>query len=91
MKNKLTTSRSLIVCLILFIGLFAYPCFNGIAQTSSITIIQVTDPQFGFFDKNENFEKETVLYTKAVEQINAIGPDFVVITGDFVNNPRDME
>lgn len=90
-KNKLTISGSLIVCLTLFIGLFAYPCFNRIAQTSSITIVQITDPQFGFFDKNESFEKETALYTKAVEQINAIVPDFVVITGDFVNNSRDMK
>ena len=90
-KNKLTISGSLIPCLTLFIGLFVYPYFNGIAQTSSITIIQVTDPQFGFFDKNESFEKETGLYTRAVEQINAIGPDFVIITGDFVNNPLDMK
>lgn len=48
--------------------------------------IQLTDPQFGMFESNNGFEKETVLYEKAVEKINNLNPDFVVITGDFVNN-----
>ena len=50
--------------------------------------IQLTDPQFGMFDNNASFEKETVLYEKAVAEINRLHPDFVVITGDFVNNPN---
>ena len=48
--------------------------------------IQITDPQFGMFDNNDGFEKETILYEKAVEEINNLKPDFVVITGDFVHN-----
>jgi 3',5'-cyclic AMP phosphodiesterase CpdA len=48
--------------------------------------IQLTDPQFGMFESNAGFEKETVLYEKAVEKINKLNPDFVVITGDFVND-----
>jgi len=48
--------------------------------------IQLTDPQFGMFDKNASFEKETVLYEKAVAKINNLNPDFVVITGDLVND-----
>jgi 3',5'-cyclic AMP phosphodiesterase CpdA len=48
--------------------------------------IQISDPQFGMFDNNDGFEKETVLYEKAVEKINNLKPDFVVITGDFVHN-----
>jgi 3',5'-cyclic AMP phosphodiesterase CpdA len=50
--------------------------------------IQLTDPQFGMFENNNGFEKETTLYEKAVEKINNLKPDFVVITGDFVNNPN---
>ena len=50
--------------------------------------IQLTDPQFGMFDHNAGFEKETVLYEKAVAKINSLKPDFVVITGDFVNDPN---
>ncbi len=48
--------------------------------------IQLTDPQFGMFDNNAGFEKETILYEKAVAKINNLGPDFVVITGDLVND-----
>jgi len=51
--------------------------------------IQVTDPQFGMFENNKGFEKETVLYEKAVSEINKLHPDFVVITGDLVNNGKD--
>ncbi|MEX2371580.1 MAG: metallophosphoesterase [Bacteroidales bacterium] len=51
--------------------------------------IQLTDPQFGMFENNEGFGKETVLYTKAVEKINGLKPDFVVITGDLVHDPDD--
>lgn len=56
------------------------------AQNEPWFFIQVTDPQFGMFDNNEGFEKETVLYEKAVAAINNLTPDFVVITGDFVHN-----
>jgi len=48
--------------------------------------IQLTDPQFGMFEKNQGFEEETILYEKAVAAINQLKPDFVVITGDFVHN-----
>ena len=50
--------------------------------------IQLTDPQFGMYDSNAGFEKETALYEKAVVSINKLNPDFVVITGDFVNDPN---
>lgn len=50
--------------------------------------IQITDPQFGMFDSNASFEKETILYEKAVAEINRLKPDFVVITGDFVNDSK---
>jgi len=46
--------------------------------------IQITDPQFGMFENNDGFEKETILYEKAVEKINNLNPDFVVITGDYL-------
>ena len=43
-------------------------------------LIQLSDTQFGMFDKNKSFEKETVLYEKAVGGIKKLKPDFVVIT-----------
>lgn len=48
--------------------------------------IQITDPQFGMFEKNKSFEKETELFRKAVACINKLSPDFIVVTGDFVHN-----
>ena len=51
--------------------------------------IQITDPQFGMYENNAGFEKETALYEKAVAEINQLKPDFVVITGDFVHNGKD--
>ncbi|MDB4584228.1 metallophosphoesterase [Draconibacterium sp.] len=48
--------------------------------------IQLTDPQFGMFENNAGFKKETILYEKAVAGINRLQPDFVVITGDFVHD-----
>jgi len=51
--------------------------------------IQVADPQFGMFEENNGFEKETGLYGKAVMRINRLRPDFIVITGDFVHRTKD--
>jgi serine/threonine-protein phosphatase CPPED1 len=51
--------------------------------------IQLTDPQFGMTESNKGFEKETGLYEKSVNAINRLNPDFVVITGDLVNNKDD--
>jgi len=53
--------------------------------------IQLTDPQFGMFENNKGFEKETDLYEKAVVAINKLKPDFVVITGDFVHNRNSKD
>ena len=55
-------------------------------QVNPWFFVQLTDPQFGMFDNNAGFEKETALYEKAVAEINRLNPDFVVITGDFVHD-----
>jgi 3',5'-cyclic AMP phosphodiesterase CpdA len=56
---------------------------------SQFFFIQLTDPQFGMYEADKGFSKETELYEKAVEAINRLNPDFVVITGDLVNNRND--
>lgn len=53
--------------------------------------IQITDPQFGMFTNNDGFDKETELYEKAVDNINKLKPEFVVITGDFVHNQNSSK
>lgn len=81
-QNKIHFFLSLIIILVL------QGC-SSVAKDKSIQIVQITDPQFGFFDGNRSFTKETTLYTEAIKQINELKPDFVVITGDFINNPKD--
>jgi serine/threonine-protein phosphatase CPPED1 len=55
-------------------------------KSDSFTVIQITDPQFGFFEDNRGFSKETELYQKAVNEVNALNPDFVIITGDLIHD-----
>jgi serine/threonine-protein phosphatase CPPED1 len=80
-----------IVCLLIICTL----ALTGFAQNSKPDspwfFIQLTDPQFGMFEKNEGFEKETLLYEKAVAEVNRLKPDFVIITGDFVHNQHSLE
>ena len=79
------------ICLISLLLIMGLQSFSSVAQNKIIQIVQITDPQFGFFDENKSFGKETVLYTEAIRQINELKPDFVVITGDFVNNSKDIK
>ncbi len=60
------------------------------SKAKPYSLIILTDPQFGMFDSNTGFDKETVLYEKAVDKINKLNPDFVVITGDFVNDQNSV-
>jgi 3',5'-cyclic AMP phosphodiesterase CpdA len=49
-----------------------------------LTIVQMCDPQFGMTD----YAADAARFDKAVTQINALGPDFVLICGDLVESPR---
>ena len=46
------------------------------------TFIQTSDPQFGMYDKNANFEHEAVNVEFAIASASRLKPVFVVITGD---------
>jgi 3',5'-cyclic AMP phosphodiesterase CpdA len=59
-------------------------CFA--ATLAAQTFIQMSDPQFGMFSKNENFRHETVNFNFAIATANRLKPDFVVITGDLIND-----
>ena len=78
--------RLLLLALILGIAGTAFAQKQG--PKSPWFFIQITDPQFGMFDNNKSFEKETILYETAVNKINKLNPDFVVIKGDFVYDPN---
>lgn len=54
-------------------------------------IIQISDPQLGFIEKNKSIEQETILLKKAIQKINSLQPEILVITGDFVNSSHNIE
>jgi len=49
------------------------------------TFLQMSDPQFGMFSKNANFEHETANFDFAIATANRLKPAFVIITGDLIN------
>jgi len=51
--------------------------------------IQLSDPQFGFFNNDVDFPQETANFEFVVANINRLKPDFVVITGDLINKAGD--
>jgi len=53
--------------------------------------IQLSDPQFGMFTGNKDFVQETANFEFAVANVNRLKPAFVVITGDLVNKPGDVD
>ena len=53
------------------------------------TFIQMSDPQFGMYTKDADFEHETANFEFAVAAANRLMPAFVVITGDLINKSAD--
>jgi len=49
------------------------------------TFIQMSDPQFGMYAKNQGFEHETANFEFAISTANRLKPAFVVVTGDLIN------
>ncbi|MBZ5621963.1 MAG: metallophosphoesterase [Acidobacteriia bacterium] len=49
------------------------------------TFIQMSDPQFGMYTKNQGFEHETANFEFAIATANRLKPAFVVVTGDLIN------
>lgn len=58
-------------------------------QQAPFFFIQLTDPQFGFFNNDIDFPQETANFEFTVANVNRLKPDFVVITGDLINKPGD--
>jgi len=54
------------------------------------TFFQMADTQFGFFNANKEFSRETVNMEKAIAESNRLKPAFVMICGDLVNKPGNL-
>lgn len=51
--------------------------------------IQLSDPQFGMYAANANFEQETANFEFAIATVNRLKPAFVIVTGDLTNRAHD--
>jgi 3',5'-cyclic AMP phosphodiesterase CpdA len=58
-------------------------CPSLFSQPQSFDLVQMCDPQIGFID----YAAELARFGQAVQQINELKPDFVLICGDLVNGP----
>ena len=64
-------------------------CAGSRTSSDAFFFIQMSDTQFGMFNEDKSFEKETVHFEKAVAAANQLKPAFVIVTGDLVNKPFD--
>lgn len=76
---------------ILLLLCFPVPVSAKSQPDTSFIFIQLSDPQFGMYPMQKDFHKERQNLTTAIQAINAFKPDFVVITGDFVNRGGDTK
>jgi predicted phosphodiesterase len=63
--------------------------FAAAASLGAQTFIQMSDPQFGMFEKDAGFLHETANFAFAIAAANRIQPAFVIVTGDLTNKPGD--
>jgi serine/threonine-protein phosphatase CPPED1 len=70
-----------LVLLLLALGLFMTGMQSNTAKEPFV-FVQISDTQLGY----GGYEHDVSLFRKAVEQINALKPDFVVFCGDFVED-----
>jgi 3',5'-cyclic AMP phosphodiesterase CpdA len=57
-----------------------------ISCSNEFNFVQISDPQFGMISENNGIAEETALYEKAVDKINSLKPELVIITGDLVHD-----
>ena len=55
------------------------------------TFIQMSDPQFGMYSKNQGFEHEIANFEFAIATANRLKPAFVVVTGDLINQSTNAD
>ena len=85
MKRPYLIIANLVIALLVF--------FSGCAllsPTKPFSFFQMADTQFGFFNADKEFSRETKNFEEAIAAANRIKPAFVVVCGDLVNKPGDL-
>ncbi len=68
------------------------PILLALALAGPLTaqnFIQLSDPQFGMYEKDQGYRHETANFEFAIATANRLQPAFVIVTGDLVNKPGD--
>ena len=76
----------------LFVATLVAACVGLQAQapaSAPFFFLQLSDPQFGMYTKDQDFAQETVNFEMAIATTNRLKPAFVVVTGDLVNKAGD--
>lgn len=81
--------RSKLIGYAAFLTLVFSGCATKKQLREPLSFIQMTDTQFGFFETEQKFSKETENFEKAIAAANRLRPAFVIITGDLVNRRGD--
>lgn len=68
----------------------ASPAGDG-ENSGKTTFVQISDTQIGFADTTAHYQMSDSLMRVAINAINAIHPDCVILTGDLVNNFKNQE
>lgn len=76
------------IALVSALCLFFAGCAS-VRYQDNFAFFQMADTQFGFFNENKEFSRETRNFEKAIAQANRLKPAFVIVCGDLVNKPGD--
>lgn len=88
-SNKTKRATLLLFVMASTIVMNSCATFRAGQNASSFFFFQMTDPQFGFFSKNNDVEQETINFERAIAEANRLRPAFVVVCGDLVNKVGD--
>ena len=62
---------------------------SALHAAEPIFFVQMSDPQFGMYSKNAEFNQETANFEFAIANVNRLHPAFAVVCGDLVNKAGD--
>jgi 3',5'-cyclic AMP phosphodiesterase CpdA len=74
---------------IIFLAVISGIVLPGMGQEQPCNFIMLADPQFGLYEFDMGFSRETANYEFAVAAINRLKPAFVIVLGDLVNKNGD--
>ena len=81
MENMKTNPQKWVVIVLIFL-------LSG-CSSKPVTFIQVADTQMGMFSGDKNMDYETEHLKAAINAINSLYPDFVIVSGDLTNKTAD--